>query len=211
MDFLFERAVLFAALAVVVSVIRYGLYFHSIFKRETRPHFFSWFNWGLIISIGAYAQFQLGGDLSAYMLLFVGVTCWIIAALALFYGEKQITRSDWGAFLSALALIPVWLATKDPVITLLLIIVIDMLTFYPTIRKTYVDPSSEPPVSYFWAGLRYFFILLCVPNFTLSVLFYPFFLMVTEWGFMAFIFWRRKKLRLEMLADEATPIAEKMP
>ena len=212
MDDFLNRAVIFSGLVILVSLIRYGTYFISIFKRETRPHLFSWVNWGLIISIGAYAQLKLGGDLSAYMLLFVGITCWFIAFLSLFYGEKDIKRSDWAAFLSGLALIPVWVITKDPLLTLILIICIDILTFYPTVRKTYVDPSSEPPVSYFWAGLRYFFILLTVPEFHFSVLFYPLFLMVTEWGFMAFIFWRRRIVHLAAKPhDHDAPIEEKMP
>ncbi|MED5423317.1 MAG: hypothetical protein VX740_07745 [Pseudomonadota bacterium] len=212
MEQFFERAFIFAVLTVLVSIIRYGTYFISIFKRETRPHLFSWVNWGLIISIGAYAQLKLGGDFSAYMLLFVGLTCWFVAFLALFYGEKDIKRSDWVAFLAGLALIPVWVVTKDPVLTLILIICIDILTFYPTVRKTYVDPSSEPPVSYFWAGMRYFFILLTVPEFSFTVLFYPLFLMVTEWGFMAFIFWRRRIVYLAPKPhDHNAPIEEKMP
>lgn len=212
MEEFLDRALIFAVLTVIVSVIRYGLYFWSIFKRETRPHLFSWINWGLIISIGAYAQLQLDGGLSAYMLLFVGVTCWIIAFLALFYGEKDIKRSDWFAFLSALALIPIWLVTKQPLLTLLLIICIDILTFYPTVRKTYVDPTSEPPGSYFWAGLRYFFVLFTVPEFSVAVMFYPFFLMITEWGFMLFIYWRRKALGLPSKAPKlTTPVKEKMP
>ena len=159
MDDFVNRAVIFSGLVILVSIIRYGTYFISIFKRETRPHLFSWVNWGLIISIGAYAQLKLGGDLSAYMLLFVGITCWFIAFLSLFYGEKDIKRSDWAAFLSGLALIPVWVITKDPLLTLILIICIDILTFYPTVRKTYVDPSSEPPVSYFLGGAALFLYL----------------------------------------------------
>jgi hypothetical protein len=216
MEELLSRAGIFAILAVAVSLVRYGLYLTSIFRGETRPHLFSWTNWGLIVGIGSYAQYALGGGFSTYVLAFVSATCFFIAFLALFYGEKKITRSDWLAFLSALALIPVWMATQEPLLTLFLIIIIDLLTFYPTLRKTYVDPSSEPPNSYFWAGLRYFFTLFTVPSFGVVVLFYPVFLMLTEWGFMGFIIWRRKALRLEKEATEkadkeAAPVSELMP
>lgn len=186
------RAVIFAALAFLVSIVRYALYLTSLFQRKTRPHMFSWINWGLLLAIGAYAQFKLGGGLSAFMIAFVAMACLTIAFLSVFYGERNITRSDWFAFLSALALIPVWLSMNDPVLTLSLIIVIDSLSFYPTLRKTYIDPSSEPPGSYFWSGARYFFILLTVPEFILLNVFYPVFLMVTEWGFMLFIIFRRR-------------------
>ena len=56
MEELLSRAGLFAILAVAVSLVRYGLYLTSIFKGETRPHLFSWTNWGLIVGIG---DFQL--------------------------------------------------------------------------------------------------------------------------------------------------------
>ncbi|PCI01225.1 MAG: hypothetical protein COB76_01805 [Alphaproteobacteria bacterium] len=190
----FSNAEMFAGLAILVSVIRYGTYLWSIYKGETRPHVFSWFNWGVVTGIGAYAQFALNGGPSAWVLVVVSCTCLFISVVALFVGEKNIAKSDWWAFLGALIAIPVWMITDSPAMAIIVIIVIDILTYYPTLRKSWNDPWSEPPVSYFWAGLRYFLALFAVTNPSLETLAYPFFLMATDWGFMIYIIIRRRIL-----------------
>lgn len=182
---------IFAVLAIIVSVIRYATYLWSVKKGETRPHIFSWFNWGTVTGIGAYAQFTLNGGPSAWVLAVVSCTCYFIAIIALFVGEKNITRSDWLSFIGALLAIPLWLITNNPVIAIVTIIIIDALTYFPTVRKSWYDPWGEPPTSYFWAGLRYFLALFAVTNPSLSTLAYPFFLMATDWGFALYVLWRR--------------------
>lgn len=189
-----SSAEIFAGLAILISVIRYITYFRGIYLGETRPHVFSWFNWGTVTGIGAYAQFALDGGPSAWVLAVVASTCYLIAFIALFVGEKNITRSDWYAFIGALLAVPLWIITDNPAIALVVIIVIDGLSYYPTVRKTWFDPWGEPPASYFWAGLRYFLALFAVPDATLQTLMYPFFLMATDWGFAVYALWRRKIL-----------------
>ena len=159
MEFELTREIIFAALAIIVSIIRYGIYLWSIYKKETRPHVFSWFNWGVVVGIGAYAQFKLDGGLSTWVLVVVSFTCLFISFIALFVGEKNITKSDWYAFIGALVAIPVWLITDNPVWAIITLMLIDILTYYPTIRKSWLDPWGEPPVSYIWAGSRYFLAL----------------------------------------------------
>lgn len=128
------------------------------------------------------------------MLVLVSSTCLFIAGVALFVGEKNITRSDWLAFCGALLAIPVWLATSDPLAAIFVLIAIDILTYYPTIRKSWTDPWGEPPLSYFWAGSRYFFALFAVPVMNWDTMIYPFFLMASDWGFALYVLWRRYKL-----------------
>ena len=185
---------IFAVLAIAVSIIRYGTYLWSMYKRETRPHIFSWFNWGTVTGIGAYAQFSLHGGPSAWVLTVVSSTCFFIAFLALFVGEKDIKRSDWFAFIGALLAIPVWMVTNDPFMAIIVVIVIDGLTYYPTVRKSWSDPWGEPPKSYFWAGLRYFLALFAVDDPSFETIVYPFFLMATDWGFALYVLWRRRVL-----------------
>lgn len=189
-----DRAVICAVLGCLVGVVRYATYIRSILKGETNPHVFSWLNWCVMIGIGAFAQYRLGGGPSVAVLVMVCVVCAFITLLSLKYGEKNITRSDRIAFIGALLAIPVWLATHNAFYAVLIVIFIDCLTWYPTVRKTWVRPHSEPPGSYFWAGLRYFFALLAVPEFTPEKLSYPFFLMICEWVFMIYVFQRRRWL-----------------
>jgi hypothetical protein len=109
-------------------------------------------------------------------------------------GEKNITRSDWLAFGSAFVTMALWGLTKNPITAILLLLAFDLLSYWPTIRKCWVDPWSEPPSSIFWAGLRYFFLLFAVPTPTLASELYPFWLMAADWGFMVYVMARRRIL-----------------
>ncbi len=190
----FSHEMFFAGLGIFVSLIRYATYLWSIYKMETRPHVFSWLNWSLMVGIGAYAQFKLGGGPSVWILMLVSFTCFFISILALFVGEKNITRSDWYAFIGAIIAIVLWRLSQSPFAALVCLILVDSLSYYPTIRKSWNDPWGEPPVSYLWSGSRYFFALFAVPNPEISSLTYPFFLMITDWAFAFYIFIRRRVL-----------------
>lgn len=188
------RETIFAGIAITFAVLRYATYLYSIYKREARPHVFSWFNWGLVVSIGAFAQIQLDGGPSVWVLFVVGGMCFFFAFLALFIGEKNITRSDWVAFISALFVIPVWQATSNPILAIALVFTIDLLSTYPTYRKTWVDPYSEPAFSWFLSSLRYFFAIFAVPNPTWESLLYLILLLSLEVVSVILILVRRAML-----------------
>ncbi|MGE3771256.1 MAG: hypothetical protein AB7G06_09950 [Bdellovibrionales bacterium] len=189
-----SRTEIFAGLAIVVAAVRYITYLWSIYQRKTRPHAFSWFLWGLVTGIGAAAQAQLNGGPSVWVLTVVAATCLFISVVAVFVGEKNITRSDKITFGGALAAIVVWQLTSSPILALVCVILVDCLSYWPTIRKSWNDPWGEPPGSYFWAGLRYFLALFAVPDAKISTLLYPAFLMASDWGCMIYFIWRRKVL-----------------
>ncbi|MAY99272.1 MAG: hypothetical protein CMH32_01955 [Micavibrio sp.] len=198
-DFFADRASFFAGVAITVALIRYATYAYSIYKGEAKPHVFSWFLWGLIVSIGAYAQYQLDGGPSVWALAVVATGCFTFSTVALFMGKKNIRRSDWVAFIGALFAIPVWQATQSPLAALAIVAVIDILSLYPTLRKTWEDPSTEPAFSWFLSGLRYFFTLFAVPEPTIMSLAYPFFLMTCDWLIPAVVIFRRNMLKKALL------------
>lgn len=150
----------FATLGILAAVIRYGTYFWLVYKKEARPHVFSWFVWALIVGIGAFVQTKIGGGPSVFVLWMVCVTCLLMSIVALFYGEKHITRGDWISFVLALLAIPVWQISQNPLLTFTILVFIDLCSFYPTWRKMWIDPWSEPVSGFGWSGLRYFSLCL---------------------------------------------------
>ncbi len=187
----FDQYTIFAIAAVVLATARYGTYFYTIHQGQTKPHAFSWLLWGMVTGVGTLAQFDLNGGPSAYALAFVSITCLMIAVLSFFIGERDYTKSDWFALVACFIAVPLWQVTNNPLIALVLIMVIDALTYWPTIRKSFHKPDTEPPISYGFAGMRYFLMLFAVPDPTWQTLMYPFFLMITDWGFAIYIVIRR--------------------
>lgn len=195
MDIVIDRYIIFAVLAVIMSLSRHGTYLWSIYKKQTQPHVFTWVNWALLIGIGAFAQFEFDGGPSAWVLVITAASCAFIAFISLFVGTKDITRSDWFAFIAGLIAIVLWRLTDNPIIAVVIVIFIDICCYYPTARKSWHAPWTEPPVSYIWAGSRYFFGMFAVPDPTFSSLIFLFYCMCTDWGFAAYIWWRRYVLR----------------
>lgn len=187
----FDQYIFFAIAAVLLATARYGTYFYTIYRGQTKPHAFSWMLWGVVTGVGTLAQFDLNGGPSAYALAFVSITCLMIAVLSFFIGERDYTKSDWFALVACFVAVPLWQVTNNPLIALVLIMAIDALTYWPTIRKSFHKPDTEPPISYGFAGMRYFLMLFAVPDPTWQTLMYPFFLMITDWGFAIYIVIRR--------------------
>lgn len=189
-----DQYLLFAIAAIIFSAARYATYFYTIYQGRTKPHAFSWLLWGVVTGIGTLAQFDLNAGPAAWALGFVSVTCLLIAGLSFFIGERHYTKSDWGALIACFFAIFLWKITQNPLMALFIVIVIDILTYWPTIRKSFYNPQTEPPISYGFAGMRYFLMLFAIPNPTWENLIYPFFLMSTDWGFAVYIVIRRTQL-----------------
>jgi hypothetical protein len=185
---------LFAIISITLATIRYGTYLYTIYQGRTKPHAFSWLLWGTVTGIGTLAQFALNAGPSAWAMAFVSGTCLFIAALAFFIGERNYTKSDWIALITALLAIPIWQITQEPVTALFITIIIDILSYWPTIRKSHTNPQTEPPISVSLAGLRYFLMLLAIPEPTWQNCIYPATLMFVDWGFALYLVIRSTQL-----------------
>lgn len=189
-----DQYALFAAAAIALAAIRYGTYLYTIYQGKTKPHAFTWLLLGCVTSVGTYAQFSLEGGPSAWALGFVAFTCLFVAVLAFFIGEKDYKKSDWVALIICLLAIPLWKLTENAMAALTIIVIIDILSYWPTIRKSFNKPQTEPPISAFISGIRYLFIILAIPELSWDNIVYPLYLMLVDWGFALYIIIRRAQL-----------------
>lgn len=208
-----DQHLFFALAAIALAAARYITYFVTIYQGKTKPHAFTWLLWGLVIGIGTLAQFELEGGPSAWALAFVSLSCLVVAFLSLFIGDRDYKKSDWVALFACCLAIPLWKLTNNPLAALAIIIVIDLLSYWPTVRKSYHKPETEPPISYVLAGMRYFLMLFAIPEPTWMLLVYPLFLMLTDWCFALYIVVRRIQLGHpphEYATTRATPISVRL-
>ncbi len=63
-------------------------------------------------------------------------------------GAAHIRKIDnYFLVVALLGLIP-WVLTKDPTISVIIVVLIDVVAFIPTLRKTWVHPETEKPLLY---------------------------------------------------------------
>ncbi|MBK8303297.1 MAG: hypothetical protein IPK98_07825 [Chloracidobacterium sp.] len=68
----------------------------------------------------------------------------------------------------ALAGIVPWVITNDPTISVVIAVAIDLTAFVPTLRKTWLKPSTESPLLYGSNVLRHILALLSMQTYNIA-------------------------------------------
>ena len=187
-----EPHFIFGALSVAMMVCSRAGYFTAIFRGKTRPHVFSWLIWGTISGIGFAAQAAEGAGPGSWARGFGSATCFLLALLSCFKGEKEITRADWITLSVALSAIPLWVLTKTPFWSVLIVCFIDTIGYLPTVRKSRLKPREELAVSYLFSCLGAAFSLLAIKVYTPSTWLYPLVLTFSNGSMWLFLLSRRR-------------------
>lgn len=146
----------------------------GIFAGTTRPHVFSWVIWGVGTVIVAVAQWVGGGGLGAWVIGASGLISCSIAWLAnVKRADREITRADWGFLAAALSALPLWLVTSDPLWAVIILTLVDLLGFGPTLRKAYHYPQEESAVFFALAALRNLLVILALAHYSLTTVLFP--------------------------------------
>ena len=191
---------MFGVLSLILSVVSYVPYARSIFVANTKPHAFTWLVWGAVMAIAFVAQLLDRAGAGSWATGLSAGFCLGIGVVALFRGEKHITRGDWIALVITLLAIPLWVVTSDPLWSVLLVTGIDAVAYYPTFRKSYAKPDEELAFKYVLTVIRYLFSLLALEHYTVVTSVYQLVSIVMEMAIVVMLLWRRaalKKLVLE--------------
>jgi hypothetical protein len=186
---------IFGLLSLILSVVSYVPYLRSIFAAKTRPHAFTWLIWGAVMAIAFVAQLSGRGGAGSWATGLSAAFCLSIGVVALFRGEKHITRGDWIAFLVTLLAIPLWVVTSDPLWSVLLVTGIDAVAYYPTFRKSYSKPDEELAFKYVLTVIRYLFSLLALEHYTLVTSVYQLVSILMEMAIVGLLIWRRAAIK----------------
>lgn len=181
--------------SIVIAVLSYSFYFHDIFNHETKPHAFSWFIWGILMSISFFAQISHNAGSGSWVIGFTALVCFLISFLAFKRGMRDIKPLDWLGLIGALFSLILWFVIKQPVFSIILVTIAYSLGFFPTFRKSFNRPQDETLITFLLNGLKFFISLFALSNISFITIFYPLALVVLNWFFAGMLFMRRKQLR----------------
>lgn len=160
-------------IAVILTFVGIYPYIIDIFRNKTKPHMFTWIVWALVTFIAFLGQWQKGGGPGSWTTGVSGILTIFIALISLKKGTKDITKLDWLMFIGALLGIIPWLLTKDPTLSVVILTIIDVVAFVPTIRKTIKDPGSETFISYVIHAIRHGLSIIALASYNLATIIYP--------------------------------------
>jgi hypothetical protein len=135
---------LLSAVAIALTFMAYLPYIRAIRRGRTRPHVFSWIIWGSTTVIAFTAQLSGGGGIGAGPIGLSGLMTLYVALLAyLKRGDRSITPVDWLFLAAAMSALPVWAITADALWAVVILTLVDLLGFGPTVRKAHAHPHEE--------------------------------------------------------------------
>lgn len=168
-----DYKVVIVALAAFISLSNLAYYIFNVLIGKTKPHFYTWLIWGLVTVIAALGQIVSGGGWGGYYTLLVAFNCFTIATLAFFKGEKNIVLFDKYCLVACLISIALWPLTKAPLLSVILVTLIDTVGFLPTLRKSYNKPHEENLISFMLYGLTYSMSIVALESYNFVTVFYP--------------------------------------
>lgn len=167
-------ALLFSTIAIALSILGFVPYIRSILQGKTDPHLFSWIIWGLTTVIVFFAQLSDEGGWGAWPTGISGLISIGIAGLA--YQRRRnilINRTDVLFLVVALAAIPLWAVTSNPLWSVILLTFADTVATWPTLRKCWHDPFREDLWMYWILFVRNFFSIAGLEHLSLTTVLFP--------------------------------------
>lgn len=161
------------ALAVIAATIAIGgyiPYLRDAFHERVKPHPYTWLVWTIVTGITFFGQLEKGAGIGALPTGVSGVLTFVIFIFSLKYGFKYVAKSDTIFLVAALlGLIP-WFITKDPTLSVVVAVSIDLIAFVPTIRKTWGHPKTETPILYGANVLKHTLTLLSLQSYNIATI-----------------------------------------
>lgn len=188
---------IFGALALLLTFVAFVPYMVSIWRRETRPHVFSWYIWAAGTVVVCIAQLSDGAGIGAWPIGVSGLLTFGVAFLALARSsDRSIIPWDWLFLVLALSALPLWFLTSTALSAVIVLTIVDLLGFGPSVRKAREWPHEENITFFAIAVVRNAFIIAALENYTWTTVLFPAAVGAACILFVGFVMLRRKMLQV---------------
>lgn len=181
-----------AALATLMALTGNVPYLRDVLSKRVQPHPYTWLVWSLVSAISLAGQFAKGAGVGAVPTAVAELFTVVIFVFSLQYGFRNIRKVDHIFLVCAiLGLVP-WILTNDPTLSVVIVVSIDVIAFIPTLRKTWLEPSSETPLLYSMNVARHVLTLLSLQQYNIATTLHSVAMIATNSLMTAFITGRKR-------------------
>jgi predicted neutral ceramidase superfamily lipid hydrolase len=179
--------------AIAFTLIAFAPYIRSIIKDKIKPHVFSWFIWGSTTFVVFLAQLEDNAGAGAWPIGVSGsITIFVVFLAYVKRADISITKTDWLFLISAISSLPLWYFTSDPLWAVIILTVVDVLGFGPTVRKAYFMPHSESLLFFALFTARNLIVILALENYSVTTVLFPAVIAAVCTLLLVMIFYRRR-------------------
>lgn len=169
-----------AVIAAIVALVGNIPYLRDAISKRVTPHPYTWLVWTIVSGITLFGQIAKGAGIGALPTAVAELFTVAIFLYSLQFGFKHVVRSD-NYYLAAalLGLVP-WILTKDPTLSVVIAVAIDLVAFTPTIRKTWCAPKTETPELYAANVVRHVLTLFSLQSYNVATTLHSIAMIVTN-------------------------------
>lgn len=188
--FVFVGAAL--SLAGAASYIRAILHHDS----EVVPNRVTWILWGVAPVLAFVIEIQQHVGLASVMTLVLGVVPFaVLAASAKSHtGSWQIGPFDVACGVLSVIGIVVWLSSHQPTLGLIAQVAADSVAALPTVRKAWLHPASEAPLTFLSGSANATLTLLTLHEWTTAGALFPVAILCANTSIAAIVILRRPRM-----------------
>ncbi len=190
-------------LAIIIALISYVPYLRDVISNKTKPHAVTWFIWGSLTAIVFVGQVVSNAGPGAWALGVTTFLCGTVFVLSLTKGKQNIVPLDIVMLIGGILAIILWLITKQPVLSVILVTIVDAMGFIPTIRKSWTRPHEETMSMYALSMLKHSLSLLAIHSYSVVTVLYPGYLVFANLFFIVILELRRRQLISPSAAKQA--------
>lgn len=181
-----------AIVAAIIAFVGNIPYLIDVIKKRVQPHPYTWLVWSLVSATTFFGAIAKGAGIGALPTGTAEIFTIIIFLFSLQYGFKHIKKIDTVFLFFCLAGFIPWILLKDPTISVIIVVTIDVIAFIPTLRKTWHKPETETPILYGANVLRHILTLFSLQAYNIATMLHSFVMIITN-SFMTFLIMRKKK------------------
>lgn len=184
-----------AAIATVLAIIGNVPYLYDVIRKKIQPHPYTWLVWSVVSAITFFGQVVKGGGVGSIPTGVAEIFTIIIFLFSLRYGMKNIAKRDTYFLLAALVGLIPWVLTKDPTVSVIIVVSIDLIAFTPTLIKTWSNPHKETPLLFMMNVLRHIFTLFSLEAYNIATMLHSLAMIMANSLMTYFIYKPHKNLR----------------
>ncbi len=176
--------------AGVISTAAYIPYIISILKGKTKPNRASWWIWAVLGIIICASYWSVGARNTFWYTLPVGMIT--TALLSLKYGIGGWTPFDRVCLAGAAAGLLLWWVSGIPFTALAVSMGIDMIGYFPTMRKIWHMSGSEDRLTWMMFLVAAALNVAAIDRWTLDIAIYPVYILVFNSIVLGLIVFRKR-------------------
>ncbi len=195
---MFDIRILIAGIASILAFVGNLSYLKDVVRGRVKPHPYTWLIWSIVSMTTFFGGLIKGAGIGALPTGVAEAFTIVIFGFSVrdfFAGRRDQIRTSDHYFLAAalLGLIP-WMLTKDPTMSVVIVVAIDIIAFIPTLQKTWVRPEAERPALYGMNVLRHVLTLFSLGAYNIATSIHSIAMICTNTLMVFFISRKEKKM-----------------